>query len=81
MAMSASHLSAAIKAAMLSRAWVANVPELTEFCDDLAGAIVAEVRAALITVPTGTAGLGTTTTPGNPVGPSAAPVPIIGAIS
>lgn len=81
MAMSAAHLSAAIKTSLLTRSWTANNAALTEFCDSLAAAIVAEVALALITVPAATAGLGTTTTVGNPVGPSAAPVVINGAIS
>jgi len=81
MAMSASHLSTALRALIAARAWANNSTELTELCDDIAAAVVAEVQLALITVPAGTAGLGTTTTPGNPIGPSAAPVPITGAIS
>lgn len=81
MGMSASHLSSVMRAAIAAKSWANDGPELTELCDAIAAAVVAEVALAVITVPAGTAGLGTTTGLGSPVGPSPAPVTIAGAVS
>ncbi len=82
MGMSASHLSAAIRAAVAAHPW-ANITgsALTEFCDALAGAIVAEVQLARITIPVSAVALQTSTTAGTPTAAAPAPVPIDGAVS
>jgi hypothetical protein len=52
MALSAPRLSLAIKTAFLARSWIANGPELTQFCDDLATAIITEITGnAVVPVP------------------------------
>jgi hypothetical protein len=82
MAMSAAHLSAALRTSLLTRDFVADNPALTEFCDSLAAAIVAEVALATITfTPLNAAGIQTSAAPGSPTAPPAAPVPVNGAIS
>lgn len=79
--MSSSHLSAALRTALVAKTWVRNSTELTEFCDALAAAIVAEVQAARITISPTNAGLQTSTTAGTPTAGPAAPVAIDGAVS
>jgi hypothetical protein len=64
MALSASRLSAAIRANLVARTWAVDGPELTAFCDDLASAIVTEITAHA-TVPA----LGLISPPGTVGGP------------
>jgi hypothetical protein len=51
MALSASRLSAAIRAKLGARAWSADGPELTAFCNDLAEAIITEITVNAVVVP------------------------------
>lgn len=81
MAMSASHLSSVMRAAIAAKSWANDGPELTELCDAIAAAVVAEVQAAVITIPAGATSFGLTTTPGNPVGPVPAPIVLAGTVS
>lgn len=82
MAMSSAHLSAAMRTALAAQPWVNTSGDaLTQFCDALAGAIVAEVLLAVITISPAHAGLQTSTTAGTPTAGPAAPVPITGALS
>lgn len=82
MAMSASHLASVMRTAIAARSWANDGAELTEFCNDLAAAIVAEVALATITfTPLNATGIQTSTAPGSPTAPPAAPVPVNGAIS
>lgn len=82
MAMSASHLSSVMRAAIAARDWANDGPELTQLCDDIAAAVVAEVALATITfTPLNATGIQTSTAPGSPTGPPAAPVPVNGAVS
>jgi hypothetical protein len=62
MALSASRLSGALRSAFVARGWVDDGPELTQFCDDVAAAIVTEITGHAVVpslgliAPPGTAG-------------------------
>lgn len=81
MAMSASHLSSVMRAAIVANDWANDGPALTQLCDAIAAAVVAEVALATITISPANVGLQTTTGLGSPTGGPVAPVPITGAIS
>lgn len=82
MAMSASHLSSVMRAAIAANDWANDGPALTQLCDAIATAVVAEVALATITfTPLNATGIQTSTTPGNPTAPPAAPVLVNGAVS
>ena len=81
MGMSASHLSGVMRAAIAAHAWANNGPELTQLCDAIAAAVVAEVQAARITIPVTAVALQTSTTAGTPTAAPPAPIPIDGAVS
>lgn len=52
MALSATVLRDAIRANLVSRGWAEDNPELTEFCSDIASAIVSHIVAsAVVAVP------------------------------
>jgi len=53
MSLSASALSSAIKTNLTARAWFrGSAVEAQQFCDDLAGAIVAHITANALVIPT-----------------------------
>jgi hypothetical protein len=52
MALSAPTLSAALRVSLAGRGFIADGPELTAFCDDIAAAVVAHIVSnAVVTVP------------------------------
>ena len=73
MALSASRLSAAIRAGIIANVEGATDNQaMTDFCDALAGAIVTEITTyAEAVITTATGGLQTTTALGSPTGPPA----------
>jgi len=62
MALSTSRLSASIRAKLVARGWSADGTELTQFCDDIAQAVIEEITGFAVVpalgliAPPGTAG-------------------------
>lgn len=81
MAMSASHLSSVMRAAIAANDWANDGPALTQLCDAIATAVVAEVALATVTIPITAVALQTSTAPGSPTAAPPAPIPITGAVS